>query len=73
MVQYFLCCVQTVCASLSSQDIKDVETSVAGARIEKVKAEQAEAAVRVICRIPGFFACNNRKLQVKLEYCLQCM
>uniref|UniRef100_A0A7S3VSN1 Eukaryotic translation initiation factor 3 30 kDa subunit n=1 Tax=Dunaliella tertiolecta TaxID=3047 RepID=A0A7S3VSN1_DUNTE len=35
---------KNTCASLSSSDIKDVETSVAGARTEKVKAEQAEAA-----------------------------
>eukprot|EP00983_Pelagomonas_calceolata_P077854 1154044-Pelagomonas_calceolata.AAC.2 len=49
---------QNTCASLSSSDIKDVETSVAGARTEKVKAEQAEAAVRE-GRLGKEMACQN--------------
>jgi hypothetical protein len=36
---------QASCAPLTSTEVKDVETSLAGLRSEKHKAEQAEAAV----------------------------
>ncbi len=38
-------CLQGACAPLTSSETKDVETSVAGLRTDKSKAEQAEAAV----------------------------
>ena len=38
-------CVQACCNPLPSTEVKDLETSMAGLRSEKFKAEQAEAAV----------------------------
>lgn len=56
---------QSACVPMPSTEIKDIETSLAGLRAEKHKAEQAEAAVGVPvqalfpcplslpCRLPG--------------------